>query len=58
MNWYVYVIVSLQDGTFYKGITHDFHHRLEEHNSKQFPESITMSACSTVTVPAVESCRW
>ncbi|WP_157761066.1 GIY-YIG nuclease family protein [Chitinophaga caeni] len=48
MNWYVHVIVSLQDGTFYKGITQDFHRRLEEYNSKQstvFKSTVEIMLC-------------
>jgi hypothetical protein len=32
MNYYVYIIESLVDGTFYKGYTLDFNERLKQHN--------------------------
>ena len=31
-NWFVYIIKSDLDGTFYKGVTQDITKRLEEHN--------------------------
>jgi putative endonuclease len=31
--FYVYIIKSLKDGTYYKGFTEDYKKRLEEHNS-------------------------
>lgn len=35
MPWYVYIIESQTDGTYYKGISEDYHRRLEEHNNGQ-----------------------
>jgi putative endonuclease len=32
MPYYVYILRSYVDGTFYKGVTTDYHKRLEEHN--------------------------
>ena len=31
--WYVYVLQSGVDGSFYKGSTNDLHRRLKEHNN-------------------------
>jgi putative endonuclease len=31
--FYVYILKSLKDGTYYKGFTEDYKKRLEEHNS-------------------------
>ena len=31
--FYVYIIKSLVDGTYYKGFTEDYEKRLEDHNS-------------------------
>jgi len=33
MQFYVYILESVVDGTFYKGYSHDYLKRLEEHNS-------------------------
>ena len=33
MSFYVYIIESLQDGTFYKGFSTDYKKRLEQHNN-------------------------
>jgi len=32
-KYYVYIIESLIDGDYYKGITNDYKRRLEEHNA-------------------------
>ncbi|MBS1745863.1 MAG: GIY-YIG nuclease family protein [Bacteroidetes bacterium] len=32
MPYYVYILKSLKDGTFYKGFTTDYKKRLEQHN--------------------------
>jgi putative endonuclease len=32
MVFYVYILQSLLDGTFYKGYSHNYQKRLEEHN--------------------------
>jgi putative endonuclease len=32
-DYYVYILESMVDGDFYKGSTHDYVKRLEEHNS-------------------------
>ena len=31
--YYVYILISLKDGTFYKGYTNDYEKRLDEHNA-------------------------
>jgi putative endonuclease len=31
--FYVYILKSKLDGTYYKGFTEDFHRRLEDHNA-------------------------
>ncbi|HPW64348.1 MAG TPA: GIY-YIG nuclease family protein [Cyclobacteriaceae bacterium] len=33
MQFYVYILESMMDGTFYKGYSHDYLKRLDEHNS-------------------------
>ena len=33
MPYYVYILKSLKDGTYYKGYTEDFRKRLEAHNN-------------------------
>ena len=33
MKYYVYILQSLKDNTFYKGYTNDYVKRLEEHNA-------------------------
>ncbi len=33
MRYFVYIIESLVDGTFYKGYSNDYLRRLEEHNA-------------------------
>jgi putative endonuclease len=33
MPYYVYIIRSLKDGTFYKGFTEDYLQRLSDHNA-------------------------
>ena len=35
MKYFVYIIESLQDGTYYKGFTTDYENRLREHNDGQ-----------------------
>ncbi|MBK9478527.1 MAG: GIY-YIG nuclease family protein [Bacteroidetes bacterium] len=32
MHYYVYIIESLVDGSFYKGFTLDFNERVKQHN--------------------------
>ena len=34
MGWYVYVLESLADGSFYKGYSSDYLKRLSEHNDR------------------------
>jgi putative endonuclease len=33
MTYYVYIIESLSDGTFYKGYSNNYRRRLDEHNA-------------------------
>ena len=39
--YYVYIIQSLADGTYYTGITGNLEKRLIHHNSEQFNKGIT-----------------
>lgn len=37
--WYVYILESITDGTFYTGITEDLRARLKKHNAGEVPHS-------------------
>jgi len=57
MSWYIYIIQSITDGDYYKGISENVEKRLAEHNAGLSTFTSTKSPWKLVYVAAMETKR-